>query len=77
VPTLLLARSFASMLQSLRCVFTSASFDNFLVLMAGFVHALGPRRLTDALRAAGPSASKHYSAYYRFFSRAPGFQRSG
>jgi len=40
-----------------------------VVLAAGFVHALGGHRITDALRAAGTSATKHYSSYYRFFSR--------
>lgn len=71
MPQVILPRSFVEVLQQFRCVFTEASFDNFVVLVAGFVHALGYRRLTDALRAAGPSANKHYSAYYRFFSHAP------
>ncbi len=58
------------MLEQFRPLFSAPSFANFVVLMTGFVHALGGHRLTDALRAAGPSASKHYTTYYRFFSRA-------
>lgn len=70
MPQLILPRSFAERLQPLRSVFTERMFDNFVVLVAGFVHALGARRLTDALRAAGASADKHFGTYYRFFSRA-------
>lgn len=70
VPALILPRSFAPMLQRLSSVFTEDSFDNFCVLTAGFLHALGAPKLTDALRAAGNTAVKQYCAYYRFFSRA-------
>ncbi len=70
MPTVMLPRSFVAILHRLRPVFTSSSFENFVVLVAGFVHALGGHRITDALRAAGPAASKHYTTYYRFFSRA-------
>ena len=66
----MLPASFRSMLEQFRPLFSAPSFANFVVLMTGFVHALGGHRLTDALRAAGPSASKHYTTYYRFFSRA-------
>lgn len=64
----MLPRSFVAILQRLRPVFTAPSFTNFVVLVGGFAHALGGHRLTDALRAAGPSAAKHYTSYYRFFS---------
>jgi hypothetical protein len=70
MPTVMLPRSFVAILRRLRPVFTAPSFANFVVLVAGFVHALGGHRITDALRAAGPAASKHYTTYYRFFSRA-------
>lgn len=66
----MLPASFLALLQELRPAFGRASFDNFVVLTAGFVHALGKHRITDALRAAGPSATKHFTTYYRFFSRA-------
>jgi len=51
-------------------VFTAPSFDNFRVLVSGFVHSFGRHGISDAIRAAGPAAHKHYSVYYRFFSRA-------
>jgi len=67
---LFLPDSFLPILSGFRPVFSSASFDNFQVLVAGFLHALGRGRVSDALRAAGSFAEKHYCAYYRFFSRA-------
>ena len=70
MPAVMLPASFVAILRRLRPVFRARSFCNFLVLIAGFVHALGGHRITDALRAAGPAASKHYTTYYRFFSRA-------
>lgn len=70
MPDVILPASFLALLQEFRPVFGRASFDNFFVLTSGFVHALGKHRITDALRAAGPAASKHFTTYYRFFSRA-------
>jgi hypothetical protein len=66
----MLPASFVTLLRRLRPVFTAPSFANFVVLVAGFAHALGGHRITDAIRAAGPAASKHYTTYYRFFSHA-------
>lgn len=68
--SLLLPRSFLALLDEFRPVFSRRSFANFLVLVAGFVHALGHGRISDAIRAAGSAASKHFGTYYRFFSRA-------
>lgn len=70
MPDVILPVAFVALLAQFRPVFTKPSFDNFVVLIAGFVHALGKHRVTDALRAAGRSATKHYGTYYRFFSRA-------
>ena len=67
---LLVPASFAAILHELRPVFSSASYLNFLVLVYGWLHALGGGRVSDAIRAAGAFAGKHYSTYYRFFSRA-------
>jgi hypothetical protein len=67
---LFLPDSFLQILSEFRPVFSPASFANFRVLVAGFLHALGHGRVSDALRAAGSFAEKHYCAYYRFFSRA-------
>jgi hypothetical protein len=70
VPPVMLPQSFVAILRRLRPVFSGPSFANFVVLVGGFVHALGGHRITDALRAAGPTATKHYTTYYRFFSHA-------
>ncbi|MCB9738756.1 MAG: transposase [Deltaproteobacteria bacterium] len=70
MPDVLLTASFVALLSQLRPVFTAPSFANFVVLLAGMVHALGAHRLTDALRAAGPAAERHFTSYYRFLSHA-------
>ncbi len=50
--------------------FSQPSFENFSVLVAGWLLA-GMRAMTStALRALGLSAGKHFTTYYRFFSRA-------
>lgn len=50
--------------------FSQPSLENFVVLVLGWVLA-GMRAMTStALRALGTSAPKHFSTYYRFFSRA-------
>ena len=50
--------------------FNQPSFENFCVLVAGWVLA-GMRAMTSrTLRALGSKADKHFSTYYRFFSRA-------
>jgi len=69
MPDILLTASFLALLADFRGVFTGPSFDNFLVLVSGMVHAMGSHRITDMLRAAGPAATKHFVTYYRFFSR--------
>jgi hypothetical protein len=60
--------TFITLLDELRPVFTKPSYANFRVVVAGWVHALGKRRVSDVVRSAGELASKHYSTYYRFFS---------
>ena len=66
----MLPLSFMNLLLEFRGVFTAPSFDNFRVLVSGMVHSFGRHGISDAIRAAGPAAGKHYSVYYRFFSRA-------
>lgn len=70
MPDIILPESFCNLLGEFRQVFTAPSFQNFRLLVCGFVHALGQHRLTNALRAVGPLASKHFTTYYRFVSRA-------
>jgi hypothetical protein len=64
----LLPASFITLLAQFRPVFTAPSFDNFLVLVTGWVHALGMHRISDVLRAAATLVHKHYISYYRFLS---------
>ena len=68
MPDWILPASFISLLAQFEGLFTKPSFDNFQVIIAGWVHALGTHRISDVLRAAGATASKHYCSYYRFFS---------
>lgn len=68
MPEWVLPATFIALLSELRPVFSAPSYDNFLVLMAGWVHALGKRRISGVIRSAGALATKHFSAYYRFFS---------
>jgi len=51
-------------------VFNQPTFENFVALLMGWILA-GTHAMTSmALRALGSGAPKHFSAYYRFFSRA-------
>ena len=68
MPEWVLPATFISLLSELRPVFSAPSYDNFVVLVAGWVHALGKRRISDVIRSAGTLATKHFSAYYRLFS---------
>jgi len=61
--------SFHAMLVALTVVFSQPSFQNFVVLMEGWILA-GARAMTStALESCGPFP-KHFGTYYRFFSRA-------
>jgi SRSO17 transposase len=51
-------------------VFTSPSLANFAALSYGWVLAGARGTVSRAIRAAGELAPKHFSTYYRFFSRA-------
>ena len=68
MPEWVLPVTFVTLLTDLRPVFTGPSFNNFQVLVAGWVHALGKHCISDVIRSAGALASKHFSAYYRVFS---------
>lgn len=64
-----LVSSFSVLLQELAVVMTDPSFQNFAVLVTGWVFS--PRRtVTNFLLAAGVAGQRHHSAFYRFFSEA-------
>lgn len=65
-----LVSSFTALLQPLALVMTQPSFHNAVALLTGWVFA--PKRtVTNLIAAAGVVRAKHFSAFHRFFARAP------
>jgi len=64
-----LVNSFVLVLQPLAAVMTNASFENFLVLVTGWVFA-SRRTVTRMIVAAGAVGQKHHSTYHRLFASA-------
>ena len=64
-----LASSFAFMLQELALTMTVPSFQNFTLLVAGWVFA-SRRTVTGMLLAAGAAEERHHSAFHQLFSAA-------
>lgn len=65
-----LLTSFAALLTPLRgCFPRQATYENFVAVMFGWVMAQGTGTLSSALVAADLTGSKHWSAFYRLFSR--------
>ena len=62
MPDILLTASFVVLLSQFRSAFTAPSFENFVVLVSGMVHAMGGHRITDMLRAAGPVLGRTFSS---------------
>ncbi len=54
-----------------RPAFTAPSFENFVVLVTGWLLCQGRHTISRVLQAAGPAARrKHHATFYRFLSRA-------
>jgi hypothetical protein len=70
MPEIILPVSFISLLLEMKPQFNKGTFESFLIMVSGFVHSLSRHRISDAIRAAGAATIKHYSCFYRFFSRA-------
>ena len=64
-----LLNSFVLVLQPLAAVMTCPSFENFQVLVAGWIFA-SRRTVTRMIMAAGAMELKHHSAYHRLFAAA-------
>jgi hypothetical protein len=64
-----LLNSFVLVLQPLAAVMTCPSFENFQVLVAGWIFA-SRRTVTRMIMAAGAMEFKHHSAYHRLFAAA-------
>ncbi len=50
--------------------FSAPSFENFVVLVTGWILCTGRHTISRVLSASPEERTKHHSAYYRFFSRA-------
>ena len=64
-----LINSFVLFLQPLAATMTCPSFENFLVLVTGWIFA-SRRTVTRMIVAAGAVEQKHHSAYHRLFATA-------
>jgi len=62
--------TFSELLLSFSPIMTSPTFENFLVIVRGWILCIGRRTVTRVIQAAGAVGEKHYSVYHRFFSRA-------
>lgn len=62
--------AFLFLLSHFRTAFTAPSFENFCLLALGAVLAQGRRTVTELLRVTQGLATKHFSTYHRFLSRA-------
>lgn len=62
--------SFTAIMAACAGAFNAPGFENFALLLRGWLLASTPGRPSSALRALGTEAPKHFSAYYRFFGRA-------
>lgn len=70
MPTPILAERFGTLLAAFAGCFGSPSYQNFRVLVLGWVHCLGRHTVTSVVVAAGMSGVRHISVYHRFFARA-------
>jgi hypothetical protein len=62
-------RTFFGVLEVLRPAFTAASFPLFLTLLTGWLRTTERHTVSEALVAAGVSATREHSSFYRFYSR--------
>ena len=70
MPTAILPDSFLTLLSAFAPCFHAPSYQNFVTLVAGWVHCLGRRTITAVVLAAGATEARHRSVYHRFFCRA-------
>lgn len=69
--TSILSSTFGSVFLSLQPVFTQPSFENFVVLAAGWILCSGRHTISRVIQAGRDFRNgKHHASFYRFFSRA-------
>ena len=66
----ILPETFLALLGAFAPCFHAPSYQNFMTLVAGWVHCLGRRTVTAVVLASGAAGDRHISVYHRFFSRA-------
>lgn len=63
--------SLRGLLSSFACCFTRPSFENFVVLVSGWILCPGRHCVSRVIQVGGgPAREKHFSTLYRFLSRA-------
>lgn len=63
--------SFQKIFFEFRHIFNKGSFENFIILVKGWLLCLGRRTISEAIVASGDSGmSKQFSTFYYFFSKA-------
>lgn len=64
-------QTFCLFFEPFRSLFTAPSFQNFVVLISGWILCVGRHTTSRILQASGATTGpKHHSVFYRFFSRA-------
>lgn len=63
-------RELQGLLQSFQSCFSSRSASNFVALVLGWILCGGRRTISRVCSASGALSGRHFSCFYRFFSRA-------
>jgi hypothetical protein len=69
MPTAALCSLRALWEETFRIGLTRPGFDNFIVIVSGWLLTQGTHAVTEALVMADVSARRHHEAFHRFFSR--------